>query len=481
MTRKTSLPIYDKSQDSRSQSPNKDKLAQVAPIRLAHVAGEGFEELSIRKLIDLHRLQKIQDSFAKATGLALIAIDCKGVPITRESSFTNFCRLMRKDPIRRKRCLGCDAHGGLQGAINGEPYIYQCHAGLVDFAVPIMLGDQYLGAVLCGQVKMAKDQDRFNYVAPFDDSWRHNKELVKMHLRVPSITAERLEAAADTLYELTAYLVEQGYSYGLTMVANKFTQGEQGEENPSRDQWLIQNLAQTSRTHKHIDVQDYSDLAVAIDSENLPEAVAVLERFISRVFSHPRKQIAKLRINNMEDAIISLAQEVSLETSWEVRKQVFYNRSKRQIKFDRYQVQKYLEFLIFHLYDSIQCRKPAKPRRINDLLNQLEKDPSLVLTAQAAANYLNVSSSYLSKAFRAATGTNYLNYVTNKRVHKAKQMLKFTNLAISAIANELGFQPLNYFTRVFKKTTGYTPSEYRNLEIDDLTQDDLTQVEGNVL
>ena len=130
-----------------------------------------LDELNIRNLIDCDRLQRIQDRFAKATGLALITVDCKGVPITAASSFTSFCATMRQDPVRQKRCFACDAHGGLQAAINGEPYVYQCHAGLVDFSVPIVLGNQYLGAILCGQVQLRDGQDKLNHVTAFDESW----------------------------------------------------------------------------------------------------------------------------------------------------------------------------------------------------------------------------------------------------------------------------------------------------------------------
>ncbi|MGB4891959.1 MAG: PocR ligand-binding domain-containing protein, partial [Propionicimonas sp.] len=87
------------------------------------------EEISITNLVDLDQLQRVQDQFSEATDLAIIAVDYRGNPVTQSHGFTPFCALMRMDPARRRLCHSCDAHGGLQAAIEGRPHIYRCHAG----------------------------------------------------------------------------------------------------------------------------------------------------------------------------------------------------------------------------------------------------------------------------------------------------------------------------------------------------------------
>ena len=87
--------------------------------------------------IDLDLLQNIQDNCSKAMGLAFITVDYKGIPITKYSGFTSHCMLGRQAKGFAEMCEQCDAHGGLHAAITGQPYIYRCHADLVDFAVPI--------------------------------------------------------------------------------------------------------------------------------------------------------------------------------------------------------------------------------------------------------------------------------------------------------------------------------------------------------
>ncbi|OYW91528.1 MAG: hypothetical protein B7Z13_12330, partial [Caulobacterales bacterium 32-67-6] len=82
--------------------------------------------------------------------LAMITVDSMGTPVTRASEFSALCRFLRQDPEIRRRCFSCDAHGGFQSALEGKPFVYRCHAGLVDFSVGIMMGPHYLGAILAG-------------------------------------------------------------------------------------------------------------------------------------------------------------------------------------------------------------------------------------------------------------------------------------------------------------------------------------------
>lgn len=424
---------------------------------------QSLGELDIRKLIDCDRLQRIQDRFAKATGLALIAVDCKGVPITAASSFTNFCSTMRQDPIRQKRCFSCDAHGGLQAAINGEPYVYQCHAGLVDFSVPIVLGNNYLGAILCGQVQLVDGQEKLDFVTPIDTSWIEDDELRDKRQSVFVADYDKLISAAETLRELTNYLVEREYAHNFDeVVVNKGSDGNVRSTSHS-----VRNIGSAvgvilAGESKSSDIRLYAQLSKAINNEDLSAAVQTIDQFVDGVFKNSRRQVGRLRISGLEDAIVSIAQDASPEVGWEVQQSVLRCRAEQQAIFDRYETQLYLESLVFDLYDCIERHRPSRPKTIRDLLNQIEKNVSDFMTSSSAANYLNVSSSYLSKAFKAETGTNYLNYVTNKRISRAKMMLAYTDIAISSIAVELGFRPTNYFTRIFKKVTGETPSQYRS-------------------
>jgi AraC family transcriptional activator of pobA len=82
-------------------------------------------------------------------------------------------------------------------------------------------------------------------------------------------------------------------------------------------------------------------------------------------------------------------------------------------------------------------------------------------TVQYLANKLNISPKYLSRLLKSLTGQNTQQYIHEKLILKAKEILTTTNLTISEIAYQLGFEYPQSFSKLFKSKTNMTPIEYR--------------------
>ena len=80
------------------------------------------------------------------------------------------------------------------------------------------------------------------------------------------------------------------------------------------------------------------------------------------------------------------------------------------------------------------------------------------------AEQLHLSSNYLSDLLKKETGRNGTEHIQNHVIDLAKDNLLSTSASISQIAYGLGFEYPQYFSRMFKKKTGMTPAEYRNLD-----------------
>lgn len=166
----------------------------------------------INECIDIDILQEIQDKFAQSTGIAAVTVDYMGRPITKYSNFSKFCRLLRKRKECNEACCQCDAHGGIEAARSGKPYIYKCHTELIDFAIPIIIRDQYVGAILAGQVKIENEDhvDLDHITAKNSSSWKEDEELIKAYEEIEAISYNKLIAAADMMFAITNYIVEKG-------------------------------------------------------------------------------------------------------------------------------------------------------------------------------------------------------------------------------------------------------------------------------
>ena len=82
-------------------------------------------ELTLTDLIDVKVLQKIQDSFAKMTGMAALTTDADGVAVTEGSNFSDFCmKYTRTSRLGCTRCEQCDRQGAEMALESGRSVIY---------------------------------------------------------------------------------------------------------------------------------------------------------------------------------------------------------------------------------------------------------------------------------------------------------------------------------------------------------------------
>jgi two-component system response regulator YesN len=84
------------------------------------------------------------------------------------------------------------------------------------------------------------------------------------------------------------------------------------------------------------------------------------------------------------------------------------------------------------------------------------------ITANDAAKIIPITPSYLMYLFKQKTGLTFGDYLAMVRMKKAKDLLENTELNISTVANEVGYQDANYFSRLFKNFEGITPSAFKN-------------------
>ena len=88
------------------------------------------------------------------------------------------------------------------------------------------------------------------------------------------------------------------------------------------------------------------------------------------------------------------------------------------------------------------------------------------ISLNTVANVANVSSNHFSAQFSQNMGQTFIEYLTTLRMNKAKELLRCTGMRSSEIAGEIGYKDAHYFSYLFKKTQGMTPSDYRKARED---------------
>ena len=100
-------------------------------------------------------------------------------------------------------------------------------------------------------------------------------------------------------------------------------------------------------------------------------------------------------------------------------------------------------------------------RTIYGITRYIQEHLAEEVSLSVLAEEFHLNSQYISQLFKSEIGVGFLAYLTNIRMEQAKKLLLTTGLSIAEVSEQSGYGDYRVFTRVFKKTEGITPSQYR--------------------
>lgn len=168
-------------------------------------------DIKISDIISIDFLQKFQDAFSRATGVASLTTDINGNPVTKGSRHTDFCmKLNRGSKEGLKRCIQSDAFGGAESARTGKPAVYYCGNGLMDFGAPILLNGRQIGSIIGGQI-LPSPPDREKYIKIAQEIGVDPNQYIAALDRVKVVPEEQIQAAADLLFLVAGEFSKMGF------------------------------------------------------------------------------------------------------------------------------------------------------------------------------------------------------------------------------------------------------------------------------
>jgi PAS domain S-box-containing protein len=214
----TKAPLYDDagklsgifgiSWDITEQKRMKDAVEKRV-LALTRPLASG-EEIAFDELFDLKEIQRIQDEFASATGVASIITQTDGTPITRPSNFTCLCNnIIRKTELGCANCFKSDA---AIGSYHPEgPIVQPClSGGLWDAGVSITIGNRHIANWLIGQVRDETQTDAAmrDYAKAIGAD---ETKFMDAFYRVPVMSLDHFEKIAQALFSLANQLSATAY------------------------------------------------------------------------------------------------------------------------------------------------------------------------------------------------------------------------------------------------------------------------------
>lgn len=175
-------------------------------------AVEEMENLNLTDLIDVETLRLIQESFSNMAGIASLITDKNGIALNEGSHFSEFCnKYVRATKKGKKKCEKCDRTGAETTQKNGAPCAYRCHAGLMDFAMPIQISGHKIGGFIGGQVLTEKpDEEKIRQLAV--EIGVDSEELVAAVRKVNILREEDIKSKIEALSNIANILSDMAYN-----------------------------------------------------------------------------------------------------------------------------------------------------------------------------------------------------------------------------------------------------------------------------
>ena len=110
---------------------------------------------------------------------------------------------------------------------------------------------------------------------------------------------------------------------------------------------------------------------------------------------------------------------------------------------------------------TLSAEEPQEERTIQSITRYLQEHLSEEISLAVLADEFHLNPQYISQLFKNEIGVNFLAYLTNIRMERAKKLLLTTDLSVADISAQSGYGDYRVLTKVFTKAEGVTPSQYR--------------------
>ena len=420
------------------------------------------------RLVEKDVLQKLLRSFSKSTGLKAVLVDVDGSTIVtpdQEIKDCRFCQMIRGDEGGTKKCQRSYARAGKEAAKYGEPYIFRCHAGLISWAAPVLLDEELVGSIICGQVLMWEPEDYF--LEEIEDMVKGlNVDFATVKraaAQLDVMSGDKVQAAADLLFVVANQIMKSG----MMVLEQRRKIAEQqamlGEEIQARKSVEAAIRKIESRSLRVYSLDKEHEITAKVRNGERKHAEQLLNNLLADIIEKHSEDIDTVKTRVVELLVIISRAAVDggadLSDILKLNSRFYHDLlDKRDSDEICMWIKTAMQTFVGHVEEAKNHKNLQVIQRAAEFM-KLKYYSKVTIDDIAQAVYL--SPCYLSRIFKQELGCTLMEYLTKVRVEKAKTMLKDPRFNVMQVANEIGFDDPSYFAKVFKKREGVTPSQFR--------------------
>ena len=421
-------------------------------------------------------IQWILDSYVRSTGFQVHFLNNKGERIfSPSSSIKNgsaFCKLIQSSSEGRKECYKSFYDNGLRSAEYGNSYIFRCRFGIITWITPVLINGELLGSFISEGILLRKPAPYFikEVIEMTKNLGIEEFKLREVLGRIKIVSEKKVKAAADILYIAANYLSNTEL-LDTKMRQEKYIQQARISEEIQMMKRKELELLEKEEEEENSFIYVSSIYPLEIERELLRRvrlgdkegAREVLNEILGKILfkNAGRTELVRARILELAVVLSRAAVEGNAELEMILGLNFEYLQKLGEINSIEelcVWIVKVLDRFTECVYENRNIKNVNIIRKAKEFIRANYKKK---IKLEDISKVVYLSPYYLSHIFKKEVGFTLFEYLTKVRIEEAKRLFENTPWNATRISFEVGCSDQSYFSKVFKKIEGMSPSDYR--------------------
>ena len=411
---------------------------------------------------DLKEAKRYTSVYSESVGVESLVIDDRGWILYNSKDDRGFCSFCQRVQgiVQAQNCTKARLYGSYQAERFGGKYVFFCPMGLTYWASPLTRDGNMVGALLGGPVLML---DPSEYL--MDDLIRKivtdENKIAELHSyirEIPLIKTTVVNSLSELLFITASHLSGET---AVPYLRDREFQEQQSEISTYLHQ--MKGLIPEEEAAPGYPLEKEKELLSRIAAGNKMASQKLLNEILGYIFFAAGQRFEVIRARVLELTV--LLSRAALEGGADV--EVIFGLNYRFLnELHDFQTIDELTYWLSKIMERFtDCVFNLADVKHVDVIfkatNLIKKNYMCKLTLSEVAAAVNLSPSYLSKIFKEETGNTFNSYLNRVRIEAGKRLILSGETSLVDVSNIIGYDDQSYFTKVFKKLTGFSPGKYR--------------------
>ncbi len=287
-------------------------------------------------------------------------------------------------------------------------------------------------------------------------------DLMLVDINIPKPTGLEIIQAIRDRHLATRVIITTAYDYFNIMRSAIHLKADDYLLKPIRPETLLAAVSacletlDSDRTGKEV----AEHVGALLDRNAYRDCLALTRSHVDRIYGR-KGEPPRDAVLDFTTALLDLVIKRGLRIPQRLTGQLAELEDMRLDDRTHHRVLSMIEELVNLMFEVSEERFGQSPKRIQNVLNYIERNLHTAITLEEVATFTRVTPSYLSRLFKKSMDETFISYLTRRRMEWARKKLVESDQSVTEIALDLGYQDVNYFCKSFKKETGVSPTVYR--------------------